>query len=120
MACAGILLDSTAPSIVHLSNEQHVDRQGLARSSLGIRPSGLRELNAAGLRLTRLALRFVQDKDGYITLKEFRAFHEKHNKDNTAIEKAFAAIDADKNGMVTFEGTTLRAPHPRSLSPRLS
>ncbi|UJR16018.1 hypothetical protein I4U23_002932 [Adineta vaga] len=43
------------------------------------------------------------DKDGYITLKEFRAYHEQNNKDGTSIEKAFAAIDADNDGMVTFE-----------------
>jgi hypothetical protein len=47
---------------------------------------------------------FCQDKDGYITIKEFREYHEKTNKDPSAIEKAFAAIDSDKDGMVTFEG----------------
>ena len=39
-----------------------------------------------------------------ITLQEFRAYHSKTNKDHSAIEKAFAAIDADKDGLVTFEG----------------
>ncbi|CAF1025122.1 unnamed protein product [Adineta ricciae] len=47
--------------------------------------------------------RLDRDKDGFITLKEFRAFHEQNNKDGTSIEKAFAAIDADNDGMVTFE-----------------
>lgn len=46
-----------------------------------------------------------QDKDGFITIEEFRAYHAKTNKDQTAVEKAFAAIDADKNGLVTFEGS---------------
>ncbi len=45
-----------------------------------------------------------QDKDGFITIEEFRAYHAKTNKDELAIEKAFAAIDADKDGLVTFEG----------------
>jgi Ca2+-binding EF-hand superfamily protein len=40
-------------------------------------------------------------------LKEFRAYYEKTNKDASAIEKAFAAIDSDKDGMVTFEGMEL-------------
>ncbi len=48
---------------------------------------------------------FFQDKDGYITIEEFRAYHAKNNTDGTAIEKAFAAIDADKDGLVTFEGS---------------
>jgi len=30
-------------------------------------------------------------------------YHAQKNKDSTAIEKAFAAIDADKDGLVTFE-----------------
>ncbi|CAF1288661.1 unnamed protein product [Adineta steineri] len=47
--------------------------------------------------------RLDYDKDGYITLKEFRDYHERTNKDGTAIEKAFAEIDADNDGMVTFE-----------------
>ncbi len=45
-----------------------------------------------------------QDKDGFITLQEFRAYHSKTNKDDSAIAKAFAAIDSDKDGLVTFEG----------------
>ncbi len=47
---------------------------------------------------------FLQDKDGFITLQEFRAYHSKTNKDDSAIAKAFAAIDSDKDGLVTFEG----------------
>ncbi len=49
----------------------------------------------------------VQDGDGFITLKEFRAYYEKTNKDESTIEKAFAEIDSDKDGMVTFEGNEL-------------
>ncbi|CAF3137309.1 unnamed protein product [Rotaria socialis] len=47
--------------------------------------------------------RLDEDKDGYITLKEFRAFHSKTTNDASAIAKAFAAIDSDKDGLVTFE-----------------
>lgn len=47
---------------------------------------------------------FLKDKDGFITLEEFRAYHSKANKDDSAISKAFAAIDSDKDGLVTFEG----------------
>lgn len=46
----------------------------------------------------------LKDKDGFITLEEFRAYHSKANKDDSAISKAFAAIDSDKDGLVTFEG----------------
>jgi Ca2+-binding EF-hand superfamily protein len=45
-----------------------------------------------------------QDRDGYITLKEFRAYHLKNNLDESAIAKAFAAIDSDNDGLVTYEG----------------
>jgi Ca2+-binding EF-hand superfamily protein len=54
-----------------------------------------------------VSLFFFKDKDGFITIEEFRAYYAKTNKDGLAIEKAFAAIDADKDGLVTFEGNKL-------------
>ena len=63
---------------------------------------------------------FLKDKDGFITLEEFRAYHSKANKDDSAISKAFAAIDSDKDGLVTFEGkkkkhSCLLPEHPHSF-----
>ncbi|CAF0775046.1 unnamed protein product [Rotaria sordida] len=43
------------------------------------------------------------DKDGFITIQEFRAYYAQKNTDQSTIEKAFAEIDADKDGLVTFE-----------------
>lgn len=56
-------------------------------------------------RKTFVSFRFVKDNDGFITIKEFREFHAKRNNDETAIAKAFAAIDSDKDGRVTLEGS---------------
>ncbi|CAF4196758.1 unnamed protein product [Rotaria socialis] len=51
--------------------------------------------------------RLDSDKDGYITIAEFRAYHVQKKTDESIIAKAFADIDTDKDGLVTFEGSKL-------------
>lgn len=43
------------------------------------------------------------NKDGSITLEEFKAKKRKHEMKPEQLEKQFARIDADKNGSVTLE-----------------
>ncbi|CAF0774087.1 unnamed protein product [Didymodactylos carnosus] len=50
--------------------------------------------------------RLDDDKDGFITLIEFKTYYSKHGKGNmndSEIAKKFADIDSDKDGLVTFE-----------------
>ncbi|CAF0844391.1 unnamed protein product [Didymodactylos carnosus] len=50
--------------------------------------------------------RLDEDKDGFITLAEFKAYHSRESKGNmneSDIAKKFADIDSDKDGLVTFD-----------------
>ncbi|CAF4923042.1 unnamed protein product [Rotaria sp. Silwood1] len=43
---------------------------------------------------------------GFITIQEFRAYHVQKAADESTIEKTFAELDTDKDGLVTFEVPT--------------